>query len=229
MESTSLRRTAVVLALLALPACGQAGPAGAAPSGSSSTSAAAPSETGDTTASGRPSATPAHRTTRGTADHGKPTPAPAAASGMCRSRDLALRTEPDEGGSGMGHAITRLVFQNTSGHACWVRGYPGVSYVTGDDGRQVGGAARRDRARPPSAARIWLIPNAHAYALLDQANPRNYPAGRCDPTAVRGLRVYPPEETASLYVPDKGEACADGGTGRPMISALSKSPDQPPG
>ena len=217
LETTSLRRTVAVLGLLALPACGPAARNGAHPSGSSSSPAAA--------SSASPSATPTETPPEHHAEHsGNPKPQ---AGGMCRSADLALSTEAGEG-SGMGHAITRLVFQNTSGHACWVRGYPGVSYVAGGNGRQIGGAARRDRSRPPSAARIWLIPNAHAYALLDQSNPHNYPAGRCDPTSVRGLRVYPPEETASLYTPDKGQACADGGTGRPLVSALSRSPDQAP-
>lgn len=221
MEPTSLRRTAAVLVLLALPACGPTDKAGAGPSDSSSSPAATSSaDAGDTTASPSPSASSHH------AEHGtpsaKPTPAHAA-SGICGSGDLHVSTEP--GGGAAGHDITRLVFQNTSDHACWVRGYPGVSYVAGDDGHQVGGSALRDSSHGPSSARIWLIPNAHAYALLNQPNPHDFTAGDCDPTPVRGLRIYPPEETASLYAADSGTACADDDTGRPLITALSKSPE----
>lgn len=227
MESTSLRRTAVVIALLALPACGPTDTAGAGPSDSSSTPAATSSAgTGDKTDTASPTASPSHHDHRGKPDDGKddePTPAHAA-SGICDSGDLHVSTEP--AGAAAGHDITRLVFQNTSDHACWVRGYPGVSYVAGDDGHQVGGSALRDSSHGPSAARIWLIPNAHAYALLNQPNPHNFTSGDCDPTSVRGLRVYPPEETSSLYAPDSGTACANTGTGRPLITALSKSPQQ---
>lgn len=227
MEPSSLRRPAAALALFALAACGPAGQVGATPSGSSSTPAASPSGTGEKTGGKTTSESPSPDGTRHdkAADDGKRSSA--AGDGMCQTGDLSLSTEPAQG-SGAGHQITRLVFKNTSGDACWVRGYPGVSYVTGDDGHQVGGAAIRDRSRPPSEARIWLIPNAHAYALLNQPNPHLYPESRCDPTKVRGLRVYPPEETSAMYVPDRETACADDSTGRPEVSALSKSPNQPP-
>lgn len=222
MESTSLRRTAAVLALLALPACGPTDKAGAGPSDSSSTPAATSSAgTGDKTETPTPSASASSPDADHGTPHKKPTPAHAA-SGICDSGDLHVSTE--SGGGAAGHDITRIVFQNTSDHACWVRGYPGVSYVAGSDGHQVGGSALRDSSHGPSSARIWLIPNAHAYALLNQPNPHNFTSGSCDPTSVRGLRIYPPEETASLYAADSGTACADGGTGRPLVTALSKSP-----
>lgn len=224
MEPTSLRRTAAVLALLALPACGPTVKAGAGPSDSSTTTPAATSsaDTGDTAG---PSPSPSSHHAHGKPDDGghraKPKP-PEAAGGICDSGDLHVSTEP--GGAAAGHDITRIVFQNTSGHACWVRGYPGVSYVAGSDGHQVGGSALRDSSHGPSSARIWLIPNAHAYALLNQPNPENFTSSGCDPTSVRGLRIYPPEETSSLYAADSGRACASSGTGRPLITALSKSP-----
>jgi len=228
MEPTSLRRTAVVLALpalFALSACGPVDKAGAGPSDASSTPAATSSsdtggDSGDATRT--PSASPHDTGDDSGTDGNDSKPAPTRASGdMCTSGDLHVSTE--NAGAAAGHAVTRLVFQNTSGDACWVRGFPGVSYVAGGDGHQVGGPAVRDHSRGPSSARIWLIPNGHAYALLNQANPHNFPSSDCDPTDVRGLRVYPPEETESVYVPDATQACADGDTGRPQISALSKA------
>jgi hypothetical protein len=43
-----------------------------------------------------------------------------------------------------------LVFTNTGGRSCTIQGFPGVSFVTGDDGHQVGEAAMRvDPKGPP--------------------------------------------------------------------------------
>jgi hypothetical protein len=36
----------------------------------------------------------------------------------------------------------------------------------------------------------------------------NYDAAVCRPTPVRGLRVYPPGDTAALFVPAEGTGCA---------------------
>lgn len=145
-----------------------------------------------------------------------------ASSSRCQSSDLSVTSKPVAGG-GMGHATSRLTFTNVSGGTCWVYGYPGVSFVAGDDGHQVGGAATRDSHHGPGSSAIWLSPDEHAYATLDQANPLNYPEKTCDPTYVRGLRVYPPDETAAKYVPDPGHACANDSIGRPTISALTQS------
>jgi hypothetical protein len=39
-------------------------------------------------------------------------------------------------------------------------------------------------------------------------NVANYDAAVCRPTPVRGLRVYPPGDTAALFVPAEGTGCA---------------------
>ena len=212
-------------ALATLAGCGPvdhaAGPAADSPTASPSGSSSGPSPGSSGGSSGEPDAT---GTPGGGGTHSaRPRASGAHASRECRSADLRVSRADTEAG-GMGHAIVRLVFRNTSSHACWMKGYPGVSYVTGDDGHQVGGAARRDRDRPPSTARVWLIPNAHAYASLNQVNPHNYPSARCPPTTVRGMRVYPPNETSALYVPGKTQACATDDTGRPTVTAITKSP-----
>lgn len=216
-------------ALVALAGCGPVdhaagGPASDSPAAASSGSSSGPSGGSSGDSPGDPSAGPgATGSPDGGAHSARPQVSGAHAGKECRSSDLRV-TRADTEAGGMGHAIVRLVFRNASSHACWMKGYPGVSYVTGDDGHQVGGAARRDRDRPPSAARIWLIPNAHAYASLDQVNPHNYPTARCDPTTVRGMRVYPPDEASALYVPGKTQVCAKDGTGRPTVSAITKTP-----
>lgn len=98
-----------------------------------------------------------------------------------------------------------LVFTNTGGRACDLRGFPGVSYVAGDDGHQVGPAAERN-GDPGAAVRI--APGATASAQLQLVNVANFDPAVCRPTPVRGLRVYPPGETAALFVPLDGTGCA---------------------
>lgn len=140
-----------------------------------------------------------------------------ASSSRCTSGDLSVMSKPAEGG-GAGHATSRLWFTNESSSTCWVYGYPGVSYVAGDDGHQVGGSATRDTQH--AAQKIWLSSHELAYADLDQVNPYNYPDTTCNPTHVRGLRLYPPDETAAKYVKAPGTACANTTTGRPTISVI---------
>jgi hypothetical protein len=88
---------------------------------------------------------------------------------------------------------------------CELRGFPGVSYVTGDDGHQVGPAAEMSGDR---GGEIDIAPGRTAIAPLRLVNVQNFDAAVCRPTPVRGLRVYPPGDTASLFVPMEGTGCA---------------------
>ena len=45
-------------------------------------------------------------------------------------------------------------------------------------------------------------------ALVQFVRVANFDAAVCKPTPVRGLRVYPPGDTASLFVPAAGTGCA---------------------
>ncbi|MCA1693663.1 MAG: DUF4232 domain-containing protein [Actinobacteria bacterium] len=98
-----------------------------------------------------------------------------------------------------------LVFTNTGSQACAMQGFPGVSYVAGDVGQQVGLAAERvgDAGGP-----VRIAPGATASAQLQLVNVANYDAAVCRPTPVRGLRIYPPDETAALFVPVGATGCA---------------------
>ena len=99
-----------------------------------------------------------------------------------------------------------LRFTNKSASPCVVHGFPGVSFVAGDDGHQVGAAAFRDGSK---GAAITLQPGQVAYAPVGFTQVRNFDAGDCKPTPVRGLRVYPPQETASMFLPAGGTGCAN--------------------
>ncbi len=53
-----------------------------------------------------------------------------------------------------------------------------------------------------------LAPKGVASADLASANVGNYDPAACKPVPVKGLRVYPPEEAASVFVPAEGTGCA---------------------
>jgi hypothetical protein len=107
---------------------------------------------------------------------------------------------------GAGHRVATIVFTNSGQASCTITGWPGVSYVAGDDGHQVGAAAGRDGTR---GSPVTLAPGQSASALVREVNARDYPPGKCHPTHVRGLRIYPPNNTASVYVARPGTGCAN--------------------
>lgn len=134
---------------------------------------------------------------------------PAAGPDGCAVSDLRLTLGQGQGAAGS--TQIPLVFTNVGGRACVLEGFPGVSYVQGGaDGAQVGAAATR--SGDPHGA-VTLPANGTATALVRAVNVQNYPADTCAPTAVAGLRVYPPGDTASIFVPYATEGCAATGDG----------------
>ena len=67
----------------------------------------------------------------------------------------------------------------------------------------------------PRGGEVVLKPGAAAAAQLQLVNVANFDAGVCRPTPVRGLRVYPPGETAALFIP---LPTAPGGYGECSVS-----------
>ncbi|GAA5105079.1 DUF4232 domain-containing protein [Haloechinothrix salitolerans] len=99
-----------------------------------------------------------------------------------------------------------LRFTNVSGESCEIQGFPGVSYVAGDDGHQVGAAAYREGGKGDA---VTLAAGDTAYAAVGFTQVGNYDPEDCQPTKVRGLRVYPPQETHSKFVPYERTGCAN--------------------
>lgn len=138
----------------------------------------------------------------GTAAAQQPQPA-ATDSGECKIADLSLSLAG--GDSGAGTTYRSLVFTNKGARTCTIQGFPGVSYVTGDDGRQVGPAAFREGTKGPA---VTLKPGETASAEIGFVQVRNFDPAVCKPTEVRGLRVYPPHDYDSLFVAAPGTGCA---------------------
>jgi hypothetical protein len=55
---------------------------------------------------------------------------------------------------------------------------------------------------------VSLAPGDSAPARLQITDAQNYPESRCHQTPAKGLRVYPPNQSQSLFVPDDLLACA---------------------
>lgn len=138
-------------------------------------------------------------------------PAPASSTilplpeGACATSQLSAEITNEQGAAGS--RLVDIVLTNASGEECTLTGFPGVSAVTGNDGTQLGPAALRETGT--EAAPVTLAPGAQARAGLKITNVGLLDAAACQPQDADGLRIYPPENTDSLYVAVPGlQACA---------------------
>lgn len=111
------------------------------------------------------------------------------------------------GDAGAGSQFWTLLLANTHTQPCVLEGFPTVSYVTGDDGQEVG---------PPAATTgepgegVIVPPGRAAGVDLRLVNVQNFDPAVCEPTPVRGLRITPPApgDTAALFLPLETTGCA---------------------
>jgi hypothetical protein len=109
----------------------------------------------------------------------------------------ALRVSVGAPGAAAGSIYYPLEFTNVSGSPCSLYGYPGVSFVSGPGGLELGGAAVRNPEAGPSL--VTLAPGAAASAAVQVAVAQDYPPAVCRPVTAHWLRVYPPGQYAPLY------------------------------
>jgi hypothetical protein len=130
-----------------------------------------------------------------------------------------------QGDGAAGSIYYTLKFTNLSGYACTLRGYPGVSAVS-LSGRQLGSPAHWGTS-PATAVR--LASGATAYAVLQYSDVVTSGSGPrpCDAVTAAGLRVYPPDQTASKIVPFPLKACTRSGLVYLGVGPVQKAP--PPG
>ncbi|WP_215546831.1 DUF4232 domain-containing protein [Amycolatopsis sp. CA-230715] len=169
----------------------------AAPTTESSTSAPA-------TGSAPPSSSPAPSSQpKGQPDGGDAQDGPTA-PGTCKAGELKVSLTSGDG-AGAGSTFPNLQFTNTGSRTCTLQGSPGVSFVTGTNGAQVGKPATRE---PKGKGKVvTLAPGKSAASPLKIARTEMY-GPECKPTDVRGLRVYAPGDTAAMFVEDAQQACS---------------------
>jgi hypothetical protein len=201
-------RGAVVMVAGLVSALGLLGCASSAPTTSATTTpttAATASTTATSTAvASTTTAGPSASTTPSTSS-ASPTPASTGPSGpsQCTTQQLSGNLGASNGAAGT--IYYPLILTNVSNTTCVIQGYPGVSFVAGSNGHQVGAAASRLSGPTPP---ITLPPGQSTTATLGIVDAGNYPSS-CQQTPVLGLRVYPPNQTTSLYVPHTDTACAN--------------------
>jgi len=196
--SPAVRPLALLAAglVLATTACGTASDQdGASPAPTVTVTASAPASS--------PAGVPSTSSPRASAATSTPGTGGSSGSGTCTAEDLSVRYADDAGGAGAGNVNGTFAFTNRSSQPCTLRGFPGVSYVTGSKGEQVGQAATRT---DDAVATKTLKAGGSVKASLRRSQPRNY-GDACDETDVSGFRVYAPGDTGAVFVTFETTGC----------------------
>jgi len=177
-----------VLVAAAVTGCASSG-SSSQPGAPGSTAAASPtaspaSSSGNTPAAASPSAT---------------------ATGPAACPTSSLRVKPGVAQGYAGGVYQVIDFTNTSGSTCTLYGYPGVSLVSGPPYMQIGLAAKRSTSTPRTL--VTLAPGATANALLQIVDALNYPTASCGPAKATALKIYPPNQTVPVYLPNTSTGC----------------------
>jgi hypothetical protein len=129
--------------------------------------------------------------------------AAAAGPSGCLASGLQARVGASQGAAGTIYQV--IVLTNTSNATCTLYGYPGVSFVTGVGGGQVGKPASKNAVVAKTL--VTLTPGAKAAFLLGVHDVGAIPS--CKITSVDWLRIYPPGDYGSINVQYKTQACAN--------------------
>jgi hypothetical protein len=176
------------------PSSSSSAPASSASAASSAAaSPTASSPTGAASASASPSGS-------ATAPGGTAGAAPACATN-------ALKASAGQGQGAAGSVYQTIDFTNVSGKTCTLYGYPGVALAAGSPVTQVGAAATRSNTAAPTL--VTLAAGQTANALLRIAQALNYPTAKCDPVTTTYLQIYPPNQTAPIYLAYKSTGCKE--------------------
>jgi hypothetical protein len=172
----------------------------------SCSSSSSPSATSSPNAAS--SSTPAAASSGSTAPATAPSTSlsPAVAGpGPCPTSGLNVTVGSPSGYAG--GVYQTIVFTNTSGATCTLYGYPGVSLVSAPPYTQIGLAAKRSSTVPVKL--ITLTAGASANAVVQIVDALNFPTASCSPAQAGYLRVYPPNQTAPVYLADASQGCAE--------------------
>ncbi|MGW8698967.1 DUF4232 domain-containing protein [Streptomyces eurythermus] len=131
--------------------------------------------------------------------------------GRCHTSDLGVSVGTNRPGAGQ--SSFALVVTNSSRRTCTVHGFPGVAFVDAA-GATVTPAPERATGEEPRT--VTLAPGASAWSGLTYTNPALTGVTTVVPA---GLRVTPPDETASLPVRWTGGAVSN--TGKASVPVVS--------
>lgn len=195
-SARAARRISAAAALLCTGAL-----AAACGSTSSNSSASPPASPAASPAAATPSSAPS------TIAAPTPTAPPSTPSApACSPADLSAVVNTSPGGAAAGSIYYPLNFTNTSKSSCYLYGYPGVSFVTGPSGSQIGEPASRNPAVAPST--VILPPGGTAHVTIQVVDALNYSKSDCQPVTAHWLKVFPPGQFSALYVKFSALTCS---------------------
>jgi hypothetical protein len=111
----------------------------------------------------------------------------AAGTPACATSALQVKLGSSDGYAGGVYVV--IDFTNTSGSSCTLFGYPGVSLVTGPPYKQIGLAAKRSTSTPKKLVTLA------------------FPSATCGPAKATALKIYPPNQTEPVYLPNASTGC----------------------
>ena len=186
--------TAGVAAVLMLASCGLGQP--------QSQTTTTPAGPGTGSASPSQSAPPA--TTAAPPSSAAPATTTPAGPGLCKAAVLSAATDASGGGAA-GSVYMKLNLTNPGSEPCILKGFPGVSLAADAAGGPIGAAATRDESVPVTD--LLLAPGQTGWAQLRYTQAGNYTD--CSPVDAAGYRIYPPEDTESLFLAQPTTACSN--------------------
>jgi Protein of unknown function (DUF4232) len=131
---------------------------------------------------------------------------PSASVAACATTDLNGTVVLGQGGAAAGSTYYPLNLTNNSKTACSLFGYPGVSFVTGPSGSQIGQPATRNPAITPST--VVLSPGQTAHVTIQVVDALNYSKSACQPVKAHWLKIFPPGQFSALYVKFTALTCS---------------------
>jgi hypothetical protein len=176
--------------------------------------ACASSNNGGSTAASSPStssaaATPAQAATSSApaASGGSSAAAtPSAGPTGCATGNLKAAVVTGAGGAAAGSTYYPVNLTNTGSSPCSLFGYPGVSWVSGPSGSQIGQPATRNPVITPST--VVLAPGQTAHVTIQVVDAGNYDKSTCQPVTAHWLKIFPPGQFTALYVKFSAQTCS---------------------
>ena len=197
MSQGLVMSTAAAAAALLLTGCGPSQPQSqstTAPATGQASQSASPTSTSPApaTSTPSPSSPPSSDATGG------------GAPALCKAAGLTAATDATGGGAA-GSVYMKLNLTNKGTEPCLLKGFAGVSLVADAAGAPIGAPAQRDDST--AAVDVVLAPGQTGTAVLRYTQAGNYMG--CTLVDAAGYRVYPPEDTDSLFLPQPTKACSN--------------------
>ncbi len=135
-----------------------------------------------------------------------PTPSTSPGTAACATGNLKATVVTSAGGAAAGSTYYPVNLTNSGSSSCYLFGYPGVSWVTGPSGTQIGQPATRNPVLTPVT--VVLAPGQTAHVTLQVVDAQNYDKSSCQPVTAHWLKIFPPGQFTALYVKFSALTCS---------------------